>query len=142
MKKIRNFSIILFVLVMLVGCGNGKDELTKVKSENEKLQNEIKELKDLQNSPTIKDTIEMKVLILNKSTSKDYDFKKDAPNSFYIIATDDDLDHNTPLMISVKPEDYEKLEVGTEYTLEVYVISLYDRDEAHFRNEITLLSIK
>lgn len=130
---------------MMSGCTNqehSKKELeslnqtiqtleTKVQTLEEKntsLNDEIISLKqsfdsyEYDETMSFKDVIQIPVKILQKQ-------KGDDLYPYYIIATQEDRDHNTPLLIAVEHQSlYDKYDEGSIYDVNIHVEVVVDQD--------------
>ncbi|HZJ87345.1 MAG TPA: hypothetical protein VFC75_03885 [Erysipelothrix sp.] len=125
----KRYSILLIVLLFLVsGCKANNDALKRI----EELEKENKMLETLladrpiEQVYTYKDEMELEVIILDK-------LQLDDETKNYLLVTQLDVDHNTPLVIAVHQESaFKKFEVGEETTIKVYVITVVEDDHQRF----------
>lgn len=152
----KNILCLLLVLV-ISGCtnqGNSKKEVeslnktintleTKVETleeENASLGDEVNTLKksfdnyEYDEAMSFKDVVEIRVKILQKQEGDDL-------YPYYIIATQEDRDHNTPLLITVDNASiYDKFDVGSVYDINVHVEAVVDRNNNVIRFMYSLSS--
>lgn len=140
----KKIVIMLLLIFVVSGCsiqGNSKKEIEalnkkistldtevqELETKNTDLVEEIKILKEsfdnyeYKEVISFKDIINIRVKVLQKQEGDDL-------YPYYIIVTQEDRDHNTPLLIAVDNlSDYEKFEKGNTYDLDVHVETVVDR---------------
>lgn len=150
MKKLT-FILIVLIVLGLSGCSTSNNETDKLSKELaeakellvekqgviEKLQE--KNLETLLDADTnyggftFKGVLDMTVTVLDKQEGNEL-------YPYYVIATDKDVDHNTPLLLTVERADiYNKIKVGEEHTFKVFVINVIEDNEKHIRYTFSII---
>lgn len=127
MKK--SIVILSMIFLLIVGCSNNSDELTKLKEENKALIAENTKLKEAGTvvSHTYKDFLTMEVKVLDKLNN----VTKLHPNILLVTLLDED--HNTPMAIHVPNNaKFNQFEIGETRTIEIYAIHVIEDDHVRY----------
>ncbi len=152
MKKL-SLVLCTLALLLLTGCSsaqknldNLKQELAEIRQEleqsltektalveqNQELQNRVKSF-EYNDAVSFKGIVKMTVTVLDKLPGSEL-------YPYYVLATDRDVDHNTPLLLTTESKQvYEALVVGQEYTFRVFVINVVQREDNHIRYTFTII---
>lgn len=125
----KKLLLCLFVVV-LSGCTNQseKAEIETLKQANEDLTKEVNNLKrafdgyDYTNEVSFKDVITINAKVLEI-------IEGDPLYHHYLIVTQDDVDHNTPLLIGLEDSSLkDKFVIGKSYDLSIHTQLVVDKE--------------
>lgn len=107
-------------------------EVQTIKEENTALKQSF-EGYDYSQAMTFKDVINIRAKVLDKQPGDDL-------YPYYILVTMDDVDHNTPLLLTTDQLTmYDSLKEGETYDLKVFVQVVIDRENDVIRFMYTLM---
>ncbi len=128
MKKFKVLMVAILVFG-LVGCSSSK----AINEQNEKLDKILEavtkedENVGLPGVYTFKDFVEMEVKVLSKIEGSEL-------YPYLLMVTDEDVDHNTPLIIAVESKElYDTINVDEDYKMKVYVINVVEENNTKTR---------